>query len=62
MTRLTINLTEAAALAHCHPDTLADLARAGEAPGAKIGRSWVFSERLLVEWIENGSGQRICTR
>lgn len=49
---MTLTLAEAAEIAKCHPDTLADLARAGEAPGTKIGRSWVFSERLLVEWIE----------
>jgi excisionase family DNA binding protein len=30
-------------------------AREGTLPGAKIGRTWRFSRRLLLEWIEEAS-------
>ena len=35
----TLNLQQAAALLKIHPVTLQDKARAGEIPGAKIGRA-----------------------
>jgi excisionase family DNA binding protein len=49
----TLTLQQAAELAMCHADTLADLAGRGEVPCTKIGRRWVFSRRLLLEWIDN---------
>ena len=48
----TIGLEEAAALLRCHPETARRMAKAGEIPGAKIGRSWVFYRERLLEWIE----------
>ena len=47
----TINAAEAARFLHIHTDTLYDLARSGEVPGCKIGRSWVFMKSLLVEYV-----------
>src|SRR6266851_6834826 len=47
----TLNLQQAAALLKIHPVTLQDKARAGEIPGAKIGRAWVFVEIDLLEYI-----------
>ncbi len=44
-------LKEAAAFLRIHPDTLAERARAGEIPGCKIGRSWVFMPDLLDEYV-----------
>ena len=29
--------------------------REGHIPGAKIGRTWRFSRRLLLEWLEDAS-------
>jgi len=34
-----------------HPDTLARRARAGEIPGCKVGRAWVFLPDLLREYV-----------
>jgi excisionase family DNA binding protein len=38
----TLNLKQAAALLKIHPVTLQEKAKAGEIPGAKVGRAWVF--------------------
>lgn len=38
----TLDLAAAAAFLGLHPDTLADRARAGIIPGAKIGKEWRF--------------------
>jgi excisionase family DNA binding protein len=45
-------LQQAAEFLKIHPDTLAQRARAGEIPGCKVGRSWVFSPKLLTEYLE----------
>jgi excisionase family DNA binding protein len=47
----TLTLQEAAALLKIHPVTLQDKARAGEIPGAKVGRAWVFIKADLLEHI-----------
>jgi hypothetical protein len=47
----TLDLTAAANLLHIHPVTLREKARRGEIPGAKIGKSWVFVELDLIEYI-----------
>jgi excisionase family DNA binding protein len=31
-----------------------ELARQGRIPAIKIGRTWRFSEAVLVEWVRNG--------
>ena len=54
----TLNLKEAAALLKIHPVTLQDKARAGEIPGAKIGRAWVFIEIDLLEYIRSKCPRR----
>lgn len=48
----TWGIKEAAAFLRIHPDTLAERARAGEIPGCKIGRSWVFMPELLNQYLE----------
>ncbi len=48
----TLDVHQAALLTKCHPDTLRKMAKAREVPATKIGRAWVFSARLLHEWIE----------
>ena len=47
----TIGIEEAGKLLHCHPDTVRKMAHAGEIPGAKIGRAWVFYTEQLLEWV-----------
>jgi hypothetical protein len=47
----TLNLREAAEFLKIHPVTLGDKARAGEIPGAKIGKAWVFVDIDLIDYI-----------
>jgi excisionase family DNA binding protein len=49
----TLDLNEAAALLKIHPATLQQKARAGQIPGAKIGRAWVFVEVDLLEYVRS---------
>jgi excisionase family DNA binding protein len=49
----TFTLQEAAAYLKIHPVTLQDKARAGEIPGAKIGKRWVFLHIDLDEYIRS---------
>lgn len=53
--RQTLDLSEAATLAACHPDTLRRLARLRVVPSTKIGRRWIFPRELLLEWINEKS-------
>jgi len=55
----TLTLREAAALLKIHPVTLQDKSRAGEIPGAKIGRAWVFVEFDLLECIRAQYRRRV---
>jgi excisionase family DNA binding protein len=48
----TLDLVEAAALCKCGVQRLRALARSGAIPATKVGRRWVFSTRLLQEWID----------
>ncbi len=50
---MNLDVHEAAAEAKCHPDTLRKMAKAGEAPGCKIGRKWVFPADLFNDWIKS---------
>ncbi len=47
----TLDLQEAARFLRMHPESLRRRAVAGEIPCAKPGRSWVFLERDLAEWL-----------
>jgi hypothetical protein len=47
----TLNLNEAAAFLHLHPHTLEAKARAGDVPGAKPGKCWVFLDVDLADWL-----------
>lgn len=46
---------EAAAFLRLPANLLVRKAREGQIPGARIGRRWRFSRRLLLEWIEGAS-------
>ena len=50
-TQVTISADEACKLLNIHRATLYEKARAGEIPGAKIGRGWVFIEVDLIQYI-----------
>jgi excisionase family DNA binding protein len=47
----TLNLQQAAELLRIHPVTLQAKAKAGEIPGAKIGKCWVFVDVDLIDHI-----------
>jgi excisionase family DNA binding protein len=52
----TIDLVQAAAILGAHPETVRLKAKAGELPGRKVGKRWMFStvalQRYLAgEWI-----------
>jgi excisionase family DNA binding protein len=49
----TLTLREAAQLLNLHPVTVQERARAGEIPGAKPGKSWVFIEEDLVSYLRS---------
>lgn len=57
----TLTLEEAAAVLKIHPKTLQALARAGRVPSCKVGRAWVFVERLLFDFLEARSLSRVRT-
>lgn len=42
----------AAPLVQIHYKTLEEMARAGEVPAIKIGKSWLFRMSLLNKWID----------
>ena len=47
----SLTLTEAAAFLKRSPSTLRAKAKAGSAPGRKVGKRWVFVDVQLAEWI-----------
>ena len=47
----TFDLLEASAFLRMHPETLRRLAVAGEIPGAKPSKHWLFIDEDLVEWL-----------
>lgn len=57
-----LDLKEAAALLHVHPDTLAEMAGKGDAPGIKIGKRWVFETELLLGWLRDRIREEVATK
>uniref|UniRef100_Q47H87 Helix-turn-helix domain-containing protein n=1 Tax=Dechloromonas aromatica (strain RCB) TaxID=159087 RepID=Q47H87_DECAR len=49
----SLTLQQAATFLKIHPVTLQEKARAGEIPGAKIGKCWVFLEIDLVDYVRS---------
>ncbi len=47
----TIDLKTAADYLHMSPEGLRRLAKKGAVPGRKTGRSWVFVEEHLADWV-----------
>lgn len=55
---ITLSLKEAAKFLLIHPVTLQEKARAGEIPGAKIGKCWVFLDVDLVQYLRSKYRER----
>ena len=49
----SLGLREAAGFLRMHPSTLQARAKAGEIPGAKVGKCWVFLEVDLAEYVRS---------
>ena len=49
----TLNLAEAAAFLHMHPEEVRARAKRGLIPGAKTGRCWIFLEIDLAEFVRS---------
>jgi excisionase family DNA binding protein len=47
----TLDLQGVAALLKAEPETVALYARAGELPGTKMGKSWVFLREDVLEFL-----------
>jgi Helix-turn-helix domain len=58
----TLDLGQAAELCKCGVQCLRALAVSGGVPATKVGRRWVFSTRLLQEWIDTRSIANVRTR
>jgi hypothetical protein len=54
----TLDLQQAAELLRIHPVTLQSKAKAGEIPGAKIGKCWVFVDVDLIDYIRSNYVRR----
>jgi excisionase family DNA binding protein len=48
----TLNTTRAGELLCVHPKTIERLILDGTLPAAKIGRSWVLTERDVLDYLE----------
>jgi hypothetical protein len=49
----TLGLVDAASFLRLHPEELRRRAKAGQIPGAKIGRAWVFLEDDLATYLRS---------
>lgn len=49
----TLNLEQAATMLNLHANTLQERAAAGQIPGAKIGRAWIFHEEILDQYLRD---------
>lgn len=47
----TIDSNQCAELLHCTPEQVEELARSGEIPGLKLGRSWLFVRQDLLAYL-----------
>ena len=49
----TLSLNEAAEFLHIHPEELRRRAKLGLAPGAKVGKCWVFLDCDLADYVRS---------
>jgi excisionase family DNA binding protein len=61
-----IDSEQCAELLHCTAEQVEELARAGDIPALKIGRSWIFIKddllRYLAEWARKEAANRMARR
>lgn len=50
---ITLDTTEVAALLRAESETVLQLARSGELPGARIGKSWVFLREDVMAFLKD---------
>lgn len=62
MTADTLNSEQCAELLHCTPEQVEELARAGEIPGVKIGRSWLFVRADLLAYLAQKAREEAAER
>lgn len=58
----TIDSNECATLLRCTPEQVEELARAGEIPGLKIGRSWLFVRADLLDYLAQKAREEAAER
>ena len=49
----TMDLSDVASFLGAKPETVAQLARRGELPGAQIGKGWIFLRENVVEYLRD---------
>src|SRR3989344_3632545 len=54
----TMDLKEASAFLHMHPVTLLRKVNAGEIPGAKVGKRWLFVDVDLIDHLRSNYSRR----
>ena len=47
----TLDLNEAASFLKMNPEVLRRKARAGQVPGRKAGKCWIFVKEHLADWV-----------
>ena len=47
----TLNLNEAASFLKMNPEVLRRKAKAGQVPGRKVGKRWIFVKEHLADWV-----------
>ncbi|AUG19419.1 helix-turn-helix domain-containing protein [Burkholderia pseudomallei] len=55
----TVDLLAAAAMLGAHPETVRLKAKAGELPGRKVGKRWMFSTVALQRYLAGEWGPRV---
>lgn len=58
----TIDAEECAELLRCTPTQVEELARSGEIPGLKLGRSWLFVKGDLLAYLAEKARKEAETR
>ncbi|WP_373987820.1 helix-turn-helix domain-containing protein [Duganella sp. BuS-21] len=51
-TDVTLDVDQAAAMLHADRETVLNVARRGELPGTKIGKSWVFLRSNVLDYLK----------
>lgn len=58
----SFNISQCADFLHVNESTVSEMAIAGEIPGAKIGRAWVFLKEDVVSYLRNEIAKQTALR